>query len=72
MTFNAETLAGFFAAEGAPLDFSVPSLSRVDDMLSFGLLAVSTTPAIHAFGVTMGAGVGLVWLLSPLSQTRKP
>ncbi len=45
-------------------------LGAVSTLLSFGLLAVSTTPAIHAFGVTMGAGVGLVWLLSPLSQQK--
>lgn len=43
-------------------------LGAVSTLLSFGLLAVSTTPAIHAFGVTLGIGVTLVWLLSPLSQ----
>lgn len=43
-------------------------LGAVSTLLSFGLLAVSTTPAIHAFGVTLGVGVTLVWLLSPLSQ----
>jgi predicted exporter len=41
-------------------------LGAVSTLLSFGLLAVSTTPAIHAFGVTLGVGVALVWLISPL------
>ena len=45
-------------------------LGAVSTLLSFGLLAVSTTPAIHAFGVTLGIGVTLVWLLSPLTQRR--
>lgn len=45
-------------------------LGAVSTLLSFGLLAVSTTPAIHAFGVTLGLGVTLVWLLSPLTQRR--
>ncbi|MFZ5442821.1 MAG: MMPL family transporter [Myxococcota bacterium] len=46
-------------------------LGAVSTLLSFGLLAVSTTPAIHAFGVTLGAGVTLVWLLSPLTAPTK-
>ncbi|MDP1825815.1 MAG: MMPL family transporter [Archangium sp.] len=45
-------------------------LGAVSTLLSFGLLAVSTTPAIHAFGVTLGVGVSLVWLLSPLTQQK--
>lgn len=34
--------------------------------LSFGLLGLSATPALRAFGVTLLFGIGLVWLLSPL------
>ena len=45
-------------------------LGAVSTLLSFGLLAVSSTPAIHAFGITLGVGVTLVWLLSPLSAPR--
>lgn len=41
-------------------------LGAISTLLSFGLLAVSTTPAIHAFGVTLGVGVTVVWLISPL------
>lgn len=41
-------------------------LGAVSTLLSFGLLAVSQTPAIHAFGVTLGVGITVVWLISPL------
>lgn len=34
--------------------------------LSFGLLALSATPALRAFGLTLLLGIGLVWVLSPL------
>lgn len=34
--------------------------------LSFGLLALSATPALRAFGLSLLCGIGLVWLLSPL------
>lgn len=45
-------------------------LGAVSTLLSFGLLAVSTTPAIHAFGMTLGLGIFLVWVLSPLPVTK--
>lgn len=38
--------------------------------LSFGLLALSATPALRAFGLTLLLGIGLVWLLSPLFRPR--
>lgn len=41
-------------------------LGAVSTLLSFGLLAISSTQAIHAFGVTLGVGVAVVWLISPL------
>lgn len=47
-------------------------LGAVSTLLSFGLLAVSTTPAIHAFGVTLGVGVAFVWLITPLPAKRRP
>lgn len=40
-------------------------LGAISTLLSFGLLAVSSTPAIHAFGTTLGVGVTTVWLISP-------
>lgn len=39
--------------------------------LAFGLLALSSTPALHAFGLTLMIGVALVWAGSPcLRRTR--
>lgn len=43
------------------------SLSAVSMALSFGLLALSSTPAIHYFGVTMLSGIVVAFLLSPLA-----
>jgi predicted exporter len=35
-------------------------------LLSFGLLALSDTPALHALGLTVTLGVALSWLLTPV------
>ena len=35
-------------------------------ILSFGLLAFSSTPALHALGLATTLGIGLNWLLTPL------
>jgi len=40
-------------------------LSAVSALLSFGLLALSKTPPLHAFGLTMLIGMAIVWLLAP-------
>jgi len=40
-------------------------LSAVSALLSFGLLALSSTPPLHAFGLTMLIGMALIWLISP-------
>lgn len=41
-------------------------LSAANTLLSFGLLGLSKTPALQAFGFTMAIGIGLVWLIVPL------
>jgi predicted exporter len=41
-------------------------LSAITTFLSFGLLSLSQTPAIHAFGLTMLTGILSVFLLSPI------
>ena len=41
-------------------------LSAITTFLSFGLLSLSETPAIHAFGLTMLTGILTVFLLSPI------
>ncbi|HEY5801664.1 MAG TPA: MMPL family transporter, partial [Burkholderiaceae bacterium] len=40
-------------------------LAAANTILSFGLLALSSTPALRAFGFTMLAGTALAWLLVP-------
>lgn len=40
-------------------------LSAASALLSFGLLALSASPPLHAFGLTMAIGMLLVWLLAP-------
>jgi predicted exporter len=40
-------------------------LSAVNTLLGFGLLALSSTPALRAFGLTMLIGTTLVWLCVP-------
>jgi predicted exporter len=42
------------------------TLAAASTLLSFGLLALSGTPALHAFGLTLLIGVLLAWLLTPL------
>jgi predicted exporter len=40
-------------------------LSAASALLSFGLLALSGTPPLHAFGCTMLIGIAIVWLIAP-------
>ena len=40
------------------------SLSTYTSLLAFGLLALSRTPVLHHFGLTVAIGLSLVWLLS--------
>lgn len=45
------------------------SLSAITTVLSFGLLALSETQAIHGFGITVLTGIIVAWLLAPLAMT---
>jgi predicted exporter len=40
-------------------------MSAANTLLSFGLLGLSSTPALRAFGLTMLMGTALVWLIVP-------
>jgi len=42
-------------------------LSAVTALLSFGLLALSTMPALQHFGLTLLLGIGFTALLAPVS-----
>lgn len=47
------------------------TLSAITTVLSFGLLALSETQAIHGFGVTVFSGIVVAWLLAPLAMQRE-
>ncbi|MBW8760941.1 MAG: transporter, partial [Burkholderiales bacterium] len=61
---------GIFLLEQPGRDETRPFLSvtlaAASTLLSFGLLALSGTPALHAFGLTLLIGVFLAWLFTPL------
>lgn len=44
------------------------SLSTVTSLLAFGLLALSDTPVLHHFGLTVLIGLALVWLLASIMR----
>jgi predicted exporter len=46
------------------------TLSAITSMLAFGLLSLSQTPALRAFGLTILLGIGLAWLISPLVSAQ--
>lgn len=47
------------------------TLSAITTVLSFGLLALSETQAIHGFGITVLTGIVVAWLLAPLAMTNQ-
>ncbi len=44
----------------------------VSTLLSFGLLALSSTPALRAFGLCMLIGETAIWLLTPVFRKEHP
>lgn len=52
-------------AEASPAMAAV-GLSAMTTMLSFGLLSLSQTPALHSFGLTLAIGLTLTFLLASL------
>ncbi len=60
---------GLFFAEGKKVSATIllaVILSALTTLFSFGLLALSETPAIYAFGLTMFFGIGTALLLAPV------
>lgn len=47
------------------------TLSAITTLLSFGLLSLSQTHAIHSFGITILTGIFVAWLLAPLAILPK-
>lgn len=59
---------GIFLLEhdGDPSAWLAVALGAASTWLSFGLLGLSATPALRAFGLTLLFGVLLVWMLAPM------
>ncbi len=47
------------------------TLSALTTMLSFGLLSLSSTYAVHSFGITVLIGIACAYLLSPLAVLER-
>jgi predicted exporter len=60
------------SATGPRTVWHASSLSIATSMISFGLLALSQTPVLHFFGVTVLAGLALVWILLPCAYKGLP
>ena len=52
-------------SRNSPYTWLAVSLSALTTLLAFGLLALSTTPVLHYFGVTVLLGIIGVWTLAP-------
>lgn len=62
----------FFAEKSHSLSTLLAiTLSAITTILSFGLLALSQTHAIHSFGITVLSGIFVAWLLSPIAIITK-
>ena len=61
---------GIFLTETneAPHTWLAVSLSAATSLLAFGLLAMSDTPVLHHFGLTVAIGLSMVWLFAPLMR----
>lgn len=55
-----------FADSKSAATMTAVGASAVTTVLAFGLLAASATPALHQFGVTLGLGVVLTFLMASL------
>jgi predicted exporter len=62
----------FFRETGVnnPATLLAIALSCLTTLLAFGLMALSATPAIHAFGLTILVGILVAFLLSPMAGWR--
>lgn len=57
------------AGDRAPAPFAGVLLSAATTILSFGLLCISSMPALHQFGFVLLAGVSFSVLLAPIALT---
>ncbi|HSE84719.1 MAG TPA: MMPL family transporter [Candidatus Binatia bacterium] len=54
-----------------PVAWLAVGLSALSTLLSFGLLSLSKTPALQAFGLTMLIGTITVWLIVPCFRSHR-
>lgn len=59
-------------ADGAAAVLLAVTLSACTSILAFGMLAFSATPIIADFGLTIGTGLLVAWLLCWLRRPREP
>ena len=59
------------AGERAPASFAGVLLSAATTLLSFGLLAFSSMPALHQFGLVLLSGIATAVALAPMSLTLR-
>jgi predicted exporter len=64
----------FFREAGgvSPPTLLAVAMSAATTVLAFGLLAVSSTMAVHSFGLTLLIGIAVAFLVSPLSAVLFP
>lgn len=64
---------GIFLTEtnGADHTWFAVSLSSMTSLMAFGLLALSQTPVLYHFGMTVLFGLSFVWLLTPMMRHKK-
>lgn len=65
--------AGIFLQESgrSPYTWAAVTLAACTTLLAFGLLALSETPILHQFGLTVLLGIVAVWLLAPCFTDMK-
>lgn len=66
------TLFNMEARKKSPRTMFAISLSAATTLLSFGLLSLSTTFAVQAFGLTILLGIAFAFLLAPLASLGRP
>ncbi len=57
-------------SDNSPYTWLAVTLSSLTTLLAFGLLALSSTPVLHYFGITVLLGIICVWALAPCFVAR--
>ncbi len=71
MAFDDAIFFAFHGRSSAPTALAV-LLSATTTLISFGLLALSSTPVVRDFGITLALGVASAYLLAPIAASVSP